>query len=80
MQLLNITKIQEGLYSVESLPCSLCGESCKLELTGQQVWAYHNNAHVQEIMPEVAPEIRERFISGTCNECWNQIFPEEDEE
>jgi hypothetical protein len=51
-----------------------------LEITGQQLWAYNNNAHVQEVMPEVAPEIRERFISGTCSACWDQIFPEEDEE
>jgi hypothetical protein len=80
MQLVNIAKIQEGLYSVESPPCSLCGESYILEITGQQLWAYNNNAHVQEVMPEVAPEIRERFISGTCSACWDQIFPEEDEE
>ena len=80
MQLINIAKIQEGLYSVESIPCPLCGESCKLEITGQQLWAYNNNAHVQEVMPEVAPEIREQFISGTCSTCWDKIFPEEDKE
>lgn len=74
MQLLNITKIEEGLYSVESLPCPMCASKEILQLAGAQVHAYHNNALIQEVLPEVSAETRERFISGVCPPCWDSLM------
>lgn len=72
MELLNITKIEEGFYSVESLPCPMCQNHLELRLAGSQVFAYYNACHVQEVLPDTTPENRERFISGICPPCWNR--------
>jgi hypothetical protein len=74
MQLLNITKIEEGLYSVESLPCPQCGDKLVLQLAGRQVYAYHNTCLVDEVLPDSSPEDRERFITGICPPCWDKMF------
>jgi hypothetical protein len=81
MQLLNITKITEGYYSVESLLCRYCNTSITQVITGPQLWAYNNNAHIQEVFPDMESVVRERFITGTCDDCWKKIFsPDEEEE
>ena len=36
--------------------------------------------HIQDIMPELAPEMRELFISGMCPKCWDKLFSFEDED
>ena len=74
MQLVNIKKITEGLYSVESLPCPMCASKEILQLTGTQIPAYHNNALIQEVLPELHAETRERFISGVCPPCWDDLM------
>jgi hypothetical protein len=74
MQLINITKITEGLYSVESLPCPMCASKEILQVTGAQLYAYHNKALIHEVLPEVSPETRERFISGVCPPCWDDLM------
>ena len=74
MQLVNIKKITEGLYSVESLPCPKCGDKLVLQLPGRQVHAYHNNCYVDEVLPDSSPEDRERFITGICPPCWEKMF------
>ena len=80
MQLLNIEKITEGYYSVESLPCRYCSTSIVQVITGPQLWAYNNNAHIQEVFPDMESLVRERFITGTCDECWQKIFHIDEEE
>jgi Zn ribbon nucleic-acid-binding protein len=74
MQLINITKITEGLYSVESLKCPMCASKEILQVTGAQLYAYHNKALIHEVLPEVDPETRERFISGVCPPCWDDLM------
>ena len=34
---------------------------------------------IQNAFPDMPAEIREILISGTDNDCWNQMFPDEDE-
>ena len=36
--------------------------------------------HIQDIIPELAPEMRELFISGMCPKCWDKLFSFENEE
>ena len=74
MQLININKIEEGLYSVESLACPMCAKKEMLQVTGAQLYAYHNKALIHEVLPEVSPETRERFISGVCPPCWDDLM------
>jgi hypothetical protein len=78
MQLNNITKVEEGLYSVESLPCPKCGDTYKLEIAGRQLHAYHNQSMVDEVLPDLSAEDRERFITGICPPCWDKMFEYEE--
>ena len=82
MQLVNIKKITEGLYSVESLPCPQCTVTLTMTvISGEQLYAYHNGAQIHEVLPELSPETRERFISGVCPPCWDKMFsPDIDED
>ena len=36
--------------------------------------------HIQDVFPEMTKDQREILISGTCPECWDVLFPKEDEE
>ena len=36
--------------------------------------------HIQDIIPELAPEMRELFISGMCPKFWDKLFSFEDED
>ena len=74
MRISNITKIEEGLYCIESLPCMHCKETISVQINGSQVWAMHNMAPIQEVLPNESLKVREQFISGTCPPCWTRIF------
>jgi ribosomal protein S27E len=64
----------DNLYLATSLDCPDCKENTTIEITGGNLFAYHNGMFVHEIFPDMSPDIRERFISGYCPECWNKLF------
>jgi len=80
MQLNNINKIEEGLYSAESMPCPKCESIIKIELAGRQLHAYRNDNLIDEVLPDLSLEDRERFITGICPPCWDKMFQYEEED
>jgi hypothetical protein len=78
--LLNIRKVVEGTYKVDSLPCPRCGDVLTLELEGAKLYAYNQGAYIQDVFPNLNSGERERFISGICNPCWQQMFMYMDDE
>jgi hypothetical protein len=86
MMLYNITKIWEGehamSYNVSSAPCPSCNDVLTIIITPSQLWEYNQGGYIQDIMPEVSYDDRERFISGYCSPCWDVMFPpsEDDDE
>lgn len=78
--LLDVSKIQEQLYSVTSLPCPHCYTTVTLEITGAQLWLYNNNASIQEVLHDIEIPVRERFMTGICGDCWNKLFNPDEEE
>ena len=55
--------------------CQECGKIIKIEMTDDQYNKYISGDDlIQNIFPELSPEIREMLISGTCPDCWNKIF------
>ena len=74
MKIRQIEKIEEGLYKVWSPFCS-CGESLSIGIDGAQLFAYHQGELVHNVLPNRTPAEREQFISGTCPECWKELFP-----
>ena len=58
-----------------SIKCSICGKKHDIEITKEQYEDYrHSNKLIQEIFPDMKPEIRELFISQVCPDCWNKLF------
>ena len=59
-----------------NVPCGFCHTEYKVEMTESQfneLMSPHRR-HIQDIIPELAPEMRELFISGMCPKCWDKLF------
>ena len=65
-----------------TVPCSFCGSEHTIEMTMAQFNELQSphRRHIQDIIPELAPEMRELFISGMCPMCWDKLFGFEDED
>ena len=65
-----------------TVPCSFCDSEYVIEMTMTQFIELQSphRRHIQDIIPELAPEMRELFISGMCPKCWDKLFSFEDEE
>ena len=67
-----------SMVEVHSLPCPGCGDRITIAATVPQFMAYMSRGQfVQDIFPELDAETRERFISGVCPPCWEEMYPEE---
>lgn len=64
--------------------CACCGREIELPVTKDQFdrlsKASQSDELIQDVASDVAPEWREMFISGTCPECWDAMFADDDEE
>lgn len=61
--------------------CPRCLAVTGLPITEEELLAWNpSEQYVQDAFPQLTPEQREVLLSGLCEKCWNQIFPEEDEE
>ena len=65
-----------------TVPCSFCDSEYVIEMTMTQFIELQSphRRHIQDIIPELAPEMRELFISGMCPKCWDKLFSFEDED
>lgn len=63
------------------IECPHCHKVIELPIKEEELLAWNpNEQFVQEAFPELTPGQREMLLSGLCEECWNEIFSEEDEE
>ena len=55
--------------------CTGCGKKVNINVTLEQEFELNdsNGRKVQDILPLHTPEEREIFISGLCEECWNNL-------
>jgi hypothetical protein len=62
-----------------------CRGGCEQDKTltvplGQyEEWVSERGGTVQSIFKDLGADERELLISGTCGECWDKLFPKEDE-
>lgn len=62
-------------------PCTVCGLQSQLEVADNDFQAFTEGKLVQDVFPEWSPAERELFITGTHPDCWDILFPpDEDEE
>ena len=69
--------------SVYDVYCKHCGTMYQILANRDDVHAWlSGSGYIQDVLGYLSPAERELMISNTCNNCWNQMFPEvgEDEE
>lgn len=56
--------------------CDDCGEPQRIRVTTEQAaeLGNPNRRKIQEILPDIPPELRELFMTGICPKCWKKIF------
>jgi hypothetical protein len=74
MKLNNISKKEEGIYKVSSLPCPDCEQVLVIEISSDKLFEYNQGGLVHKVIPDLSAEQKERFISGYCGDCWKKIF------
>jgi hypothetical protein len=46
-----------------------------VEVTEEAYQRWLAGAYIQDVFPDLSLDDRERFISGYCTPCWDQLFP-----
>lgn len=64
------------IHLVETLACPTCGERKHIEVTDAE-WVEFNDPNgrdIQVFLRRLSADDRERFITGTCPKCWDEMF------
>lgn len=79
--LTNITKHADlSAYSVSSLPCPTCDSVATVVISPEKLFLYNQGGYIQDVLSDFSADVRERFITGTCGECWDSMFDEGDKD
>ncbi len=58
--------------------CTTCRKEKIIPMTSEQYirldYGLSQGIHIQDVVPDLAPEWREMFISGMCPDCWNEFI------
>lgn len=60
--------------------CPCCGDEISIIVSARGLRLWREGERIQNALPGLTAEEREILISGTCPECWNEIFGKEEEE
>jgi len=63
-----------------SIDCVMCKQPVVVHVDMMDVAKWQNGMLIQKAMPYLTADEREMFISGTCSDCWDKLFPESDED
>lgn len=69
-----------AMTAVVAVPCRLCKEVTDLTVNIEGFVAWQGGKLIQDALPELSADQRELLISGTCDKCWNEMFPSDEEE
>jgi hypothetical protein len=64
---------------VTTRQCIMCGLLHEVEVDEAQLRRYMEGEFVQKAFPDMSVAERELLVSGTDDECFNLMFPEEDQ-
>lgn len=64
------------MIELRSPHCAGCGTSAVFVVTEEQFQRLENGEHIQFVLPHFSDDDREMLISGTCPNCWDEMFPE----
>jgi hypothetical protein len=64
-------------YTVTSHPCPTCKETTSVRITPSELYSYNQGAYAQDVLRHYSSVTRERFISGMCGPCWNELYSDD---
>lgn len=53
----------------------MCKDQVEMKVYAEDVAAWENGELIQDAMPYLTDGEREVLISGTCDSCWEKMFP-----
>lgn len=62
------------MVKLKSHPCPFCKSSTEILITENQYRQLKSGHLIQNVLTDFSADIRERFISGICPDCWKEIF------
>lgn len=63
---------------VLEVPCKHCGILYTILADREDVTAWlSGSGYIQDILGYLSPAERELLISGICDNCWKELFPDE---
>ena len=60
--------------------CPMCGQYHEVGVNETDYWDWDDGMNVQDAFPYLSANEREMLISGICPECWDRMFPPEEDE
>lgn len=60
---------------VRTTPCVVCGKQHEFILDNEAYANWQYGEYIQNSFPDLSAADREILISGTCDECFDQLFP-----
>jgi hypothetical protein len=67
-------------YVALQIGCTRCGNDHLVGTTMSGYVAWRKGLYIQDAMPDVPKKYREMFISGTCPECFTDMFGSSDDD
>lgn len=68
------------MATIVTKACVVCGKAGAVELTDAEFEAYKTQkGFIQKVLPRLTAGEREMLISGTHSECFDILFPEDED-
>lgn len=64
---------------IDTKPCFMCSKAGKVTVDLEGYELYNAGVLIQDAFPDLSDDVREMLITGTHPECWDAMFPDEDE-
>lgn len=64
----------ERKITVETKPCPMCGHTHFVEVYPAHLKDWKNGKLIQDAIPELDLDEREMLMTGTCPQCWRNLF------
>ena len=61
-------------------PCYSCRQPQTVTVPIEALARFRSGAFAQDVFPTLPAEQREFLISGICGKCWDEMFPDAEEE
>ena len=58
--------------------CRICNNEYDIPATESQIEEWESGTFIQDAMPDLPAWQRELFISATCDNCWKEMFGDDD--